>query len=213
MSKFDFVTRHFGDLPYMDEPRAALVRSIIRENDARNILEIGFYQGKSSAYFGAILEDLGRGQLTTIDKTNARGRTPNILDVLKTAGLEHRVEARFAERSYTWELQRLISQQPCPQFDLCYFDGGHHWDGTGFGVLLVDMLMKPGGILILDDMNWSMASSKYHKDNPASMAKFSQDEREAQTVRLVWETILPHLGYHVLREYPRIGWGVARKSR
>ena len=212
MSKFDFVTRHFGDLPYMDEPRAALLRSIIREYDAQNILEIGFYQGKSSAYVGAILEDMGRGHLTTIDKTNARNRAPNILDVLKTAGVEHRVEARFAERSYTWELQRLISQQPRPQFDLCYFDGGHHWDGTGFGVLLVDMLMKPGGILILDDMNWSMASSKYHVNNPGSVKGFSQDEREAQTVRLVWDTILPHLGYEVLREYPGIGWGVATKS-
>ena len=58
-------------------------------------------------------------------------------------------------RSFTWELQKLIAQVPRPRFDLCYFDGGHTWDNTGFGVLLVDILLRPGGILVLDDMNWS----------------------------------------------------------
>ncbi|MFC3614629.1 class I SAM-dependent methyltransferase [Lutimaribacter marinistellae] len=211
MSVFDLITSRYKHIPYMDGRRAAVLREIITENGARDILEIGFYQGKSSICIGAILEDLGAGKLVTIDKGTARKHEPNILDLLEETGLGHRVEPRFAHRSYTWEMQKMIAAQPRPQFDLCYFDGGHQWDGTGFGVVLVDMLLKPGGILVLDDMNWSMARSAYHRERPGSVAGFSQDEREAQTVRLVWRTVLPHLGYAHLREYPALDWGVARK--
>lgn len=212
MSKFDMVTRNYGTLPYMDDQRAALLRMILREEGARDILEIGFYHGKSSAYIGAMLEDFGEGHLVTIDKASAMTRTPNISGLLRHLGLEHRVTPRPTERSYTWELQRMINAPTRPQFDLCYFDGGHMWDATGFGVLLVDMLLKPGGLLVLDDMNWSIATSAFHQSRPASTAGFSQDERAAQTVRLTWDTILPHLGYSHVREYPAVGWGVARKA-
>ncbi len=215
MSVFDLITRDYRHIPYMDGRRAAVLREIITTSGARDILEIGFYQGKSSLYIGAILEDLGGpdspGRLVTIDKATARKHEPNILDLLEQTGLGHRVEPRFAHRSYTWEMQRMIAEQPRPQFDLCYFDGGHQWDGTGFGVLLVDMLLKPGGILVLDDMNWSLERSAYHRARPGSVAGFSPDERAAQTVRLVWRTILPHLGYEHVREYPALDWGVARK--
>ncbi|MYM57059.1 class I SAM-dependent methyltransferase [Thalassovita mangrovi] len=211
MSKFQFITDHFADIPYMNEARANLMRNLIQQEGAQQILEIGFFQGKSSAYFGAILEDQGAGHLVTIDRNSARNRSPNINDLLDTAGLSHRVEPRFAHRSYTWELQKLINSTPRPQFDLCYFDGGHHWDGTGFGVLLVDMLLKPGGLLVLDDMSWSMAASPYHQKNPDTMKEFSQDEREAKTVQLVWDTVLPHLGYQPVKIYPDADWGVARK--
>ncbi|WP_323779658.1 class I SAM-dependent methyltransferase [Thalassovita sp.] len=211
MSKFNFITQTFADIPYMDQAHAALLRQIIQDHGAQDILEIGFFQGKSSAYIGAILEDQGAGHLVTIDRTSAANRSPNINDLLKTAGLDHRVTPRIAHRSYTWELQKLINSTPRPQFDLCYFDGGHHWDGTGFGVLLVDMLLKPGGILVLDDMNWSMATSPHHQKNPATTKAFSQDEQETRTVRLVWDTVLPHLGYTHVREHPGADWGVARK--
>ncbi|MEY8837836.1 class I SAM-dependent methyltransferase [Cribrihabitans sp. XS_ASV171] len=211
MSAFDLITRDYGHIPYMDARRAEVLRGIVTEHGAREILEIGFYQGKSSLYIGAILEDLGAGRLVTIDKATARRHDPNILDLLEATGLGHRVEPRFAHRSYTWEMQRMIAESPRPQFDLCYFDGGHQWDGTGFGVLLVDMLLKPGGILVLDDMNWSMARSAYHRARPGSVAGFSEDERAAQTVRLVWRHVLPHLGYTHIREYPALDWGVARK--
>ncbi|MEZ4597942.1 MAG: hypothetical protein R3C32_14675 [Chloroflexota bacterium] len=47
-----------------------------RRLDLRDLLEIGFYQGKSSAYIGAILEDRGGpGHLLTIDRGD-RARNP-----------------------------------------------------------------------------------------------------------------------------------------
>ena len=211
MHNFDQVKQEFDDLPYMDHEQALVLRDLIHEENARDILEIGFYQGKSSAYIAAVLEDRGDGSLTTLDRDYARDKEPNIDTVLETMGLSHRVTPIYCFRSYTWELQRLINAQFRPQFDMCYFDGGHNWDTTGFGVLLVDMLLRPGGLLLLDDMEWSIAGSPYHRKNPKRSAMFSPDERTAKPVRLVWETILPHLGYEYIREHKEHQWGVARK--
>jgi predicted O-methyltransferase YrrM len=65
------------------------------QHDLSNILEVGFYHGKSSAYFAAILEDEGRGHLATIDMANARQREPNIVQVLESVALSHRVTPIF----------------------------------------------------------------------------------------------------------------------
>ncbi len=211
MGKFEEVTTKFGDIQYMRADQAEVLRSLIQQEDAKEILEVGFFKGKSSAYIAAILEDRGAGRLVTIDMANAAQRKPNIHQLLEKSGLTHRVEARFAFRSYTWELQKLISTEPRPQFDLCYFDGGHHWDGTGFGVVLVDMLLKPGGLLLLDDMDWSVRKSQHYSRNPDLAAKYSEDEAAAPTVRRTWDLILPHLGYEHVREIPELGWAIARK--
>ena len=72
-------------------------------------------------------------------------------------------------------------------------------------------MLKPGGILVLDDMNWSIATSAAYKSNPERANSYSADEKQAKAVRLVWENILPHLGYERVQEIKDLKWGVARK--
>jgi predicted O-methyltransferase YrrM len=213
-SKFDTVTQTLGPLKFMDEKRAGIVRDLIHECDARNLLELGFYHGKSSAYLAAILEDRGgAGHLTTIDLERIKTLAPGIQTNLEAVGIAHRVTPIFTRRSYTWEMARLLKQTPRPQFDFCYFDGGHTWDLTGFGILLVDMLLRPGGIIVIDDLNWTIARSINNNPQAAKVyARYDEDEKTAKGVRLVWDTIIPHLGYarEQLRSLP---WGVARKPK
>lgn len=212
MTKFDLVTEKFSTVPYMNRSQASVLKELIEDEKAERILEIGFYHGKSSCYIGAILDDRGSGKLVTIDRESARDRNPNINSMLAECGLAHRVDPVFCYRSYTWELQKLFAANPTPQFDLCYFDGGHSWDGTGFGVVLVDLLLKPGGLIVLDDMDWTINISPFFRQNPQLAAEFSPDERAAPTVRLVWDMILPRLGYSHVCEYKQLHWGVARKG-
>lgn len=212
MSAFDRVTTTWGDLKYMDLPRAEFLRDLIVSNDLQDLLELGFYKGKSSAYLGAVLEDLGRGHLTTMDRATARGHAPGIADVLADVELAHRVTPIFAHRSFTWELGTMLERTPRPQYDFCYLDGGHTWDVTGFAFLLVDMMMKPGGIILLDDLDWSIAGSP-HARTPSGQktyAAYSEDEKAAKGVRMTFEHIADHLGYRV-EEVPKFQWGIARK--
>lgn len=211
MTHLDKVDELFGDIPYMTRPRADLIKDLVTQHQLRDMIEIGFFHGKSSAYIAAILEDQGEGHLTTFDLIKARDKSPNIEELLRKLDLSHRVTPFFAKRSYTWELQRLINSDNRPQFDFCFFDGGHTWDNTGFGVLLIDMLLRPGGFILLDDMDWTINGSKHYQNNPRQMKPYDADEREAPAVRRVWESILPHLGYEHIAEYPEFSLGLARK--
>lgn len=211
MSKFELITERFAEVKYMNAARAGVLRDLIVRYDARDILEIGFYQGKSSLYIGGALEDLGRGHLVTIDREVARQHDPNIETLLATSGLAHRVTPVYAYRSFTWELQKMAAQTPRPQFDLCYFDGGHTWDETGFGFLLVDLLLRPGGVIVFDDMNWTVAGSAAYARHAGKIATYSPDEAETRSVERVWDLLVPERGYERIERLDKIHWGVARK--
>jgi predicted O-methyltransferase YrrM len=207
------VSETFGELEYMRHPDAMFMRDFIVKHDSRDILEIGFFHGKSSAYFAGILEDLGRGHLVTIDHASAREREPNIEHVLSTLDLTHRVTPIYSERSYTWEMGKMIRARPRPEFDLCYFDGDHTWDGTGFGFMLVDMLLRPGGWIIFDDLKWTVkaAMKKKRPKVPRSWRACSKDEKATAGVKMVFDLLVPHLGYTDMRTAKNGWWGIARK--
>lgn len=212
MNHFERVTSNYADLPYMRERQAKIMRDLIIEHEAQDILEIGFYHGKSSAYFAAILEDMGRGHLSTIDREGAQRRSPNIEEILASLDLAHRVTPIYAHRSYTWELGRMIQASPRPQFDFCYFDGGHTWDGTGFGLVLVDMLLRPGGWIVFDDIPWTVAAAmKGRSKVPHLWKTFDANERATPAVKLVFDLLVPHLGYTNKRTINGGQWGIARK--
>jgi predicted O-methyltransferase YrrM len=212
MTNFELVNEKLRNLQYMRESQAVIMRDFIHEHDVRSILEIGFYKGKSTAYFAAILEDLGEGHVVTIDKEFAQKYEPNISETLDSVGLSHRVTSIFAHRSHTWELGKLASEAPKQQFDMCYFDGGHTWDVTGFGFVLVDMLLRPGGWIVFDDLDWTITKSlKRNPSRAKSYRNYSQDEKDACGVRMVFELLAPSFGYKDLREDRTAGWGFARK--
>lgn len=90
----------------------------------------------------------------------------------------------------------------------CGIDGGHTWDVTGFGVVLADMLMRPGGWIILDDLEWTISSSAGFRDRETA---HSQEERDANDVRMVWEIIVPQLGHTRGFEERLFHRGIAQK--
>lgn len=212
MRAFDRTDKQLKSLQYMSREQAEFMRKFISDRDLSSLLEIGFFQGKSTAYFAAILEDLGRGHVTTIDKKSAMEHEPNIQGVLEKTGLSHRVTTILADRSYTWELSRMLHSQRRPCFDFCYFDGGHTWDATGFGFFLTDMLLKPGGWIIFDDLDWTIDRSLEASPHRAGIyRKYGQDERATPAVRLVFETLVREAGYLNMAEVPAFSWGVAQK--
>lgn len=212
MNHFERVKATFEKLPYMNHDQATFLRDLIVTHDARDILEIGFYKGKSSAYLAAILEDLGRGRLVTVDKHKAREHEPNIETVLSALNLSHRVTPIFADRSYTWEMGKMVRARPRPQFDICYFDAGHTWDATGFGFFLVDILLRPGGWIVFDDMKWTVeAAIKTREKIPKRWRALSDDERSTPAVRMVFDELVPHLGYTDMQGVLGGAWGIARK--
>lgn len=205
------VDREWHSLKYMGLPQARLLHTFFHRHRIEKVLELGFFHGKSTAFMAAILEERGAGEIVTMDQESARTRTPPIDEVIGKLGLSHRVKPVYSHRSFTWELRRLLEQVPRPQFDFCYIDGAHTWDGTGFSFLLVDLLLKPGGWVVFDDLNWSIAKSPSAARNPKAYAHYSAEEQAAQQVRMVWDLLVPARGYLNLHEEARFNWGFAQK--
>jgi predicted O-methyltransferase YrrM len=210
-SSVEDVDRRWGQLKYMGIEQARFLRDFIKTHDLCQLLELGFFQGKSTAFMAAILEELGRGHVTTMDLEAAKKRNPGIARVLAELRLTHRVTPIYSHRSFTWELRRLLAQSPRPEFDFCYIDGAHTWDGTGFSFLLVDLLLKPGGWVIFDDLDWSIATSRAAMKNMQRYAAYSEEEKQAKQVREVWRILVPARGYERMYEEERFRWGIAQK--
>lgn len=158
--KFEEIVRHIGSVLYMPPERGKLIYEFILRTKPERALELGFAHGTSSCYIAAAMQENGRGHLLTIDNKFARERKPDINTLLHQTGLDDFVEPVFCNRSYTWELMKLLEKhtengRTETVFDFVFIDGGHTWDSDGFSFLLTNRLLKPGGWVLFDDLLWT----------------------------------------------------------
>jgi predicted O-methyltransferase YrrM len=192
------------DLPYMSLKKAQVMQDFINQHSISNILELGFFHGVSTCYLAAALEEVDQGSIVSIDLHSAQQRQPNIEELLEKCGYLDTVEFYYEPVSYNWRLMKLIEAQE-RTFDLCYLDGGHDWYNTGLAFFLVDKLLRPGGWIIFDDLDWTME----HIEAKWALRK-PEEERITPQVRKVWE-LLVKTHPHYSNFYEQGGWGYAQK--
>ena len=198
-----------GNAPHMTLEQGRAISEFIAANRVENILELGFQHGVSTCYMAAALAGRGRGSIVTVDLESARRESPCIEELLGRAGLRDRVTAFYEPTSYTWRLMRLLEEDPKPRFDLCYLDGAHSWFVDGFAFFLADRLLRPGGWLIMDDLNWTYDHSPALKDTDW-VRSMPADEKTTQQVKRVYELLVKtHPDYHNFTISN--GWAYAQK--
>jgi predicted O-methyltransferase YrrM len=211
--KFDpvaYVNEKYDDLRMMRSADGKRFSELLEEHDCKKCLELGFNQGKSSAYIAATLKALGRGHLTTIDMHYAEAREPNIGKVMSDLDLEDWITYHYENQSYTWRLMKFIEEERT--FDFCYIDGGHVWDVTGYGFCLVDRLIPVGGLVIFDDLDWTIKGGipaerlpKY--PDPAFTEEFINTEQ----ARKVFDLLVAGSGKYDCSEWK--AFGIAKKVK
>jgi len=201
------VHERIGSLPYMKVDDAEYLHEFFEEHSIRNCLELGFYHGVSSAYIAAKMSEVN-GHLTTIDRVVAKERKPDIGQILCQLNLSSYVTVLYAERSYTWELMKLLSMNSRPSFDFAYVDGGHGWDDTALAFFLVSQLLGPKGWIVFDDLGWTLANSSV-ADQPWAL-RVPEEERRTPTVSLVYDLLVRKDDkYH--NHFVRGRWGFAQR--
>lgn len=206
--KFETARAIVAGTPHITEERARELYEFILREKPKHCLELGFAHGAGSVYIAAALDEIGQGgRLVSVDNRSAMQRKPSMREMLARSDLGAYVEPIHEERSYTWWLMRQLQAGTGPAFDFCYLDGAHTWDVDGFAFLLLDRLMKPGGWVIFDDLDWSLA-----EDPDVKPGDLPEEERLARQVRMIWDLlVVPHPNYGLLREDGM--WGYARKLR
>lgn len=190
-----------GDLPNMSLQRAKMLKTLIDEEDINNILELGCNHGVSTCYMAGIIHSRGKGSITTIDRYSAKKKKPNIFDLLKKTQLTNYVTCYFEQTSMDWRLMKIIEQNKNPIYDFCYFDAGHNWHDTGFAFFLVDRLLRPGGWVLFDDLDWTYAKSTILK-NTEKVKQMREEERDTPQVLKVFELLVKrHPSYGKFKVY------------
>ena len=121
------------------------------------MLELGTAHGVGAAYMAA-----AGAHVTTVDYAGA-AYDPSPEEVLARAGVADRVTIVREFSSYTWWLKERVAErsdahgnvEPC--FDFVYLDGAKNWTIDGLAVVLVEKLLRPGGWLLMDDLEWTYA--------------------------------------------------------
>lgn len=190
-----------------------MLYDFVRDSGIVDVLELGFAHGGSTAIIAAALQENDRGSVTTLDRRDALQREPNIHAVLGYLGLEEFVHPIVAERSYTWELKKLLEANndvgSRPSFDFCFVDGAHTWDVDGFAFFLVDKLLRPDRWLLFDDLRWTQASS------PAEdlADDVPEEERGAAQIELVFDLLVrEHADYPHHRLLGSYAWAYKRAT-
>jgi predicted O-methyltransferase YrrM len=104
---------------------------------------------------------------------------------------------------------KLLQEGLQTYFDFCYIDGGHTWYSTGFAFFLVSRLLRPGGWIIFDDLDWT------HEDEivrgASWVAGMPAEERSVPQVRRVYELLVkPDPEFENFYEVGQ--WAYARKK-
>ena len=204
-----------GDLFLLPESGMRAIYDCIRERKLRSCIELGTGFGATTCTMAAAMEENGGGRVTTIDMYL---HEPINVNVARThLGLRQEIEVVAERLGYIWVLADWIAQQSrdgvcTPSFDFCLIDGAHEWQPDGLAFTLVTKLLKPGGILVLDDLNFNLRMVPNWSE---VFGNHSDRELDAFQMKMVWDLLVrPSADYHEFRvtEHGRMGWAEKRTA-
>jgi predicted O-methyltransferase YrrM len=195
--RFEQVAAGIEGIPFMSPALGRRVYDHIVETRPEQALELGTAHGVSAAYMAAALEANGRGQLTTVDHAGA-AYDPSPEEVLARAGLADRVTIVREHSSYNWFLKQQVERASdaagncAPVYDFCYLDGSKNFNIDGLAVVLIEKLLRPGGWLLMDDLEWTYEHNPWivpsGDGNP--LGPLSESELTEPHLRAVFELVV-----------------------
>lgn len=207
--RFEEAAEAIKGIPFTVPQKGRVLYDLVRNNGYRSCMELGFAHGTSSVYIASALAANGQGSLISIDNESARTRAPNLPELLIRTNLERFVTPVFHPAGYTWYLMEYLEAGGAP-LDFCFIDGSHSWDVDGFAFLIIANLLRPGGTVVFDDMDWTYGTSPSLKETPHVRA-MSSVIRDTPQVRKVFQLLAASDPRFECSE--ESGWGYARKTR
>lgn len=119
-----------------------------------NVLEIGSFEGRSTCW---LLENT-QAHVTCIDTWDGSDEHNDelkngLFDRFQDSIKDHKDRVTIC-RGFSGEVLRTF---PCePMFDFIYIDGSHYSKDVLEDAVLSWRLLKPGGVIIFDDFNWTV---------------------------------------------------------
>jgi predicted O-methyltransferase YrrM len=194
---FEDVAARVEGIPFMSPQLGRRVYDHVRASRPDQLLELGTAHGVSAAYMAAALEANGQGHVTTVDHAGAT-YDPSPAEVLERAGLAQRATIVREHSSYNWFLKQQLEEasdeagNPTPRYDFCYLDGSKNFNLDGLAVVLIEKLLRPGGWLLMDDLEWTYEDNRWIEPSGDGrpLGPLSESERTEPHLRAVFELIV-----------------------
>jgi predicted O-methyltransferase YrrM len=134
-----------------DEGQGRGIAQLVVAEEAARTFEVGFALGLSALNIAAGLVEAGQpgAQHTAIDPTEDVAWSNAGRRLVEQAGLEGLVEV-VEENSHS-VLPRWFDEGR-RDFDIAFIDGDHRYDPCFVDIFYAERLVKPGGLIVLDDM-------------------------------------------------------------
>ena len=180
----------------------------ITTNRLTDALELGSWRGATSCVMAAAAQEIG-GTVTSVDILLQQ--PANVRSLAAHAGIGPELELVIDPLGYNWYMADLIRKQTdngicTPMFDFCFLDGAHEWQPDALAVYLAVKLLKPGGVLVLDDLNLKLRAMSHWQITHSHLSDRELDEYQ---IGMVWDLVVKqHSDLHGFRvtEDGRIGW-------
>lgn len=142
--------------------QAQLLGLLVELMGARRALEVGVYTGYSALALAEALGPQGRLVACELDPEYARVAQEHF----RHAGIEARIEMKLGPALDS--LDRLLADGAADSFDLAYIDADKsNYDGYYERCL---RLVRPGGIIALDNMLWGGSVADPDNQEPSTQA-------------------------------------------
>lgn len=206
-----------GDLFLLPQQHMCEIHDAILRYQLASCLELGTGFGATACVMAAALERNGRGRLTTVDRVLHQ---PVNADVLaRHVGCnDDLIEIVVDDLGYNWWLADLLAQQTNKQtghvhgvFDFCFIDGAHEWETDALAFLLASRLLKPGGWMVLDDLDFRLRQL----DQRPEYRDRSPRELDTYQVKMIYDLLLAgNDDFEQVRVTPdqRMVWARKRRS-
>lgn len=215
---FEEIEAKLRGVPFIAPENARRLYDLILENDVRDVLELGIAHGTATCYMAAALRRKGGGSIVAVDLQEAAFE-PSAEAQVERLGFSDLVRIERMRTGYTWFLHDAIREATqddvCrPRYDLVIIDGPKNWTIDGAAFFMADKLLRPDGILILDDYSWTYAAydAKREATDGISHRSLSEAERATPQVREIFELLVrqhpDYSDFKVIQE----DWAIARKS-
>ena len=219
---FVHVARCLADVKWMTPDQGRIVYDHLRRTGARDVLDIGTCFGASAGYLAAAVLANGGGRVTTVDSSQFDSVTPakeTVESNLAACGVRELVDiVRIPHSSYAWWLKEQVEARTdeagncSPAYDFVYLDGAKSLTIDGVSVVLIERLLRPGGWLLLDDLDWTFDYNPTAAQTDGVTYAMSPAERSEPHVRAVFELIVK--GYPSFTQLRLMDgqWGWAQKQ-
>ena len=126
----------------------AVIERVIARSGATSAIEVGMAMGISTLAIADALSRNGSARLVVIDPNQSEGWSGAGMHLLRRAGLGH--VAELIEEPSQLALPRLAAREE--RFDLAFIDGWHTFDHALVDFFFCDLMLAPGGMVMLDDV-------------------------------------------------------------